>query len=174
MKADWHLRLARPEDAPHMPPIEARAGKLFGQIEGLAGIVGQQTVPVERLQRYIRKGHCLVAHVGGAMAGWLVNEPFGRELHIWEFNVDPAFQRGGVGSGLLRACLTDATNSGFKAVTLTTFRDVAWNAPFYARLGFEVVEDAALSDMLRRQLTYEVSRGLHGRCAMRLWLRDSS
>ena len=168
MKADWHLRLARPEDAPHMPPIEARAAKLFEQVEGLAGIVGQQTVPAERLLRYIRKGHCLVAHVGGAMAGWLVNEPFGRELHIWEFNVDPAFQRGGIGSGLLRACLIDATNSGFKAVTLTTFRDVAWNAPFYARLGFEEVTALDAHPRLAGELAVEVDSGLPAdrRCAM--------
>jgi hypothetical protein len=26
-------------------------------------------------------------------------------------------------------------------VTLTTFRDVPWNAPFYRRLGFEVVDE---------------------------------
>ena len=99
MTVDWHLRLARPDDAPHMPEIEARAGTLFETVEGLGGIAGRHTMPVERLQRYIRKGHCLVAHVGEAMAGWLVNEPFGRELHIWELNVDPVFQRGGVGFG---------------------------------------------------------------------------
>ena len=27
------------------------------------------------------------------------------------------------------------------AVTLTSFRDVPWNAPFYQRVGFEVVDD---------------------------------
>lgn len=168
MKVDWHLRLARPEDAPHMPEIEARAAKLFETVEGLAGIAGNQTMPVERLQRYIRKGHCLVAHVGEAMAGWLVNEPFGRELHVWEFNVDPAFQRSGIGAGLLRACLIDAANCGFKAVTLTTFRDVAWNAPFYVRLGFEEVTALDAHPRLAGELAVEVDHGLPAdrRCAM--------
>ena len=168
MTADWHLRLARLEDAPHMPEIEARAGKLFETVDGLAGIAGNHTMPVERLRRYIRKGHCLVAHVGEAMAGWLVNEPFGRELHIWEFNVDPMFQRGGIGSGLLRACLIDAANCGFKAVTLTTFRDVAWNAPFYVRLGFEEVTALDAHPRLAGELAVEVDHGLPAdrRCAM--------
>lgn len=168
MSEDWHLRLARPGDADQMPAIEARAGKLFDTVEGLAGLAGQHTVPVERLQRYIRKGHCLVAHVGERMAGWLANEPFGRELHIWEFNVDPDFQQQGIGTGLLRACLIDAVNSGFKAVTLTTFRDVPWNAPFYTRLGFEEVTALDAHPRLAGELAVEVDHGLPAdrRCAM--------
>lgn len=168
MSTEWHLRLARPGDAEQMPAIEARAGRLFDTIEGLAGPAGQHTVPVERLQRYIRKGHCLVAHVGERMAGWLVNEPFGRELHIWEFNVDRDFQQRGIGAGLLRACLIDAANSGFKAVTLTTFRDVPWNAPFYHRLGFDEVTALDAHPRLAGELAVEVDHGLPAdrRCAM--------
>ena len=156
------------DDAEAMPPIESAAGKLFKQIEGLAGIAGNQTVPVDRLKRYIRKGHCLVAHVGDAMAGFLVNEPFRRELHIWEFNVHPDFQQKGVGAGLLRACLIDARNSGFAAVTLTTFRDVPWNAPFYARLGFEEVSALDAHPRLAGELALEADHGLpiERRCAM--------
>jgi len=37
-----------------------------------------------------------------------------------------------------------ATSQGYEAVTLTTFRDVPWNSPFYTRLGFGTVEDPAL------------------------------
>ena len=151
-----------------MPPIESAAGKLFQQIEGLAGIAGMHTVPVDRLQRYIRKGHCLVAHVGEVMVGFLVNEPFRRELHIWEFNVHPQFQQRGIGAGLMRACLIDARNSGFKAVTLTTFRDVEWNAPFYARLGFEEVTALDAHPRLAGELALEADHGLPAdrRCAM--------
>lgn len=168
MSGDWTLRLARPEDAPYMPAIEARAARLFDGVEGLEELAVRPVHPVERLQRYIRKGHCLVAHVGQAMAGWLANEPFGRELHIWEFNVDPAFQQRGIGSGLLRACLIDSGNSGFTAVTLTTFRDVEWNAPFYARLGFEEVVALDAHPRLAAELALEVDSGLPAdrRCAM--------
>lgn len=166
--SDWHLRLARIEDAEQMPPIEARAGGLFASVPGLEELAGQHTLPVERLQRYIRKGHCLVAHADERMIGWIATEPFGRELHIWEFNVDPDFQRHKIGSGLLRACLIDAANSGFKAVTLTTFRDVAWNAPFYARLGFEEVTALDAHPRLAGELAVEADSGLPAdrRCAM--------
>ena len=35
--SDWHIRLARAEDAEFLPAIELAAGQLFRTIEGLAG-----------------------------------------------------------------------------------------------------------------------------------------
>ncbi|AOL22569.1 Acetyltransferase (GNAT) family protein [Erythrobacter litoralis] len=165
---DWSLRLARIEDAEAMPEIESRAGRMFEEVEGLSGIAGQHTVPLERLRRYIRKGHCLVAHEEGRIIGFIVTEPFGRELHVWEFDVDPDHQRRGIGAGLLRACMIDAHNSGFKAITLTTFRDVPWNAPFYERLGFEEVTALDAHPRLAGELALEADHGLPAerRCAM--------
>ena len=165
---DWSLRLARMTDAQDMPSVEESAGALFATDDGLAGVAGAHTVPVDRLQRYIRKGHCLVSHVGDRLAGFLVNEPFRRELHVWEMSVHSDFQRRGVGSGLMRACLVDARNSGFQAVTLTTFRDVSWNAPFYASLGFEEVSALDAHPRLAGELAVEADHGLpvDRRCAM--------
>lgn len=164
----WSLRLARLDDAEYMPAIEAAAGKLFESVEGLSGLAGTHTVPIDRLQRYIRKGHSLVSHVDERMAGFLVSEPFQRELHIWEMDVHPDFQQRGIGAGLLRACLIDARNSGFRAVTLTTFRDVPWNAPFYAATGFEEVTALDAHPRLAGELAVEADHGLppERRCAM--------
>ena len=66
----------------------------------------------------------------------------------------------GVGAVLLRACLVDAANSGFRAVTLTTFRDVAWNGPFYSRIGFAEVEDLKAHPRLAKELAEEAAAGL--------------
>ena len=58
---------------------------------------------------------------------------------------------------------------GLAAVTLTTFRDVSWNAPFYARLGFRIVEPGSLSPGLVAVVQLEERRGLPAglRVAMR-------
>ncbi|EAQ28060.1 putative acetyltransferase [Erythrobacter sp. NAP1] len=167
-RSDWSLRLARPADAERMPAIEAAAGELFRTVDGLAGLAGEHTLPVERLERYIRKGHCLVVHVGDEMVGFLVNEPFNRELHIWEVDVHPDQQGRGIGAGLIRACMVDARNSGFRAITLTTFRDVPWNAPFYEKLGFEEVTALDAHPRLAGELAVEADHGLPAerRCAM--------
>lgn len=168
MSGDWSLRLARKGDAEAMPAIEAAAGQLFQAVDGLSDIAEGHTVPIERLERYIRKGHSLVSHVGERMAGFLVTEPFGRELHIWECSVHPDFQQRGIGAGLLRAAMIDARNSGFRALTLTTFRDVPWNAPFYERLGFEEVTALDAHPRLAGELALEADDGLPAerRCAM--------
>ncbi len=167
-RKSWSLRLARPEDAEKMPAIETAAAKLFKTVEGLSNLAKDDPIPVDRLQRYICKGHCLVSHIGDVMVGFIVTEPFGRELHIWEMDVHPDAQQNGVGAGLLRACMTDARNSTFRALTLTTFRGVPWNAPFYARLGFDEVTALDAHPRLAAELAVEADNGLNRqrRCAM--------
>lgn len=168
MRGQWSLRLARPADAEAMPAIERAAAEMFTHDPGLERFDPDDTWEVADLQRLIRKGHCLVAHVGEEMAGFLVAEPFRRELHIWEMNVHPRFQQRGIGAGLVRAAQIDARNTGFKALTLTTFRDLAWNGPFYARLGFEEVTALDAHLRLAGELANEVDDGLPAdrRCAM--------
>lgn len=167
-RGQWSLRLARPADADAMPAIERAAANLFTTDEALPDFNPDDTWTPEQLRRLIRKGHCLVSHVESEAAGFLVSEPFTRELHIWEMDVHPRFQRRGIGAGLVRACLIDARNSGFRAVTLTTFRDLPWNAPFYERLGFEEVTALDAHPRLAGELANEADDGLpiERRCAM--------
>ena len=161
----WTLRLARPDDAEAMPDIERAAAVAFA---GEPSVDPARTRSHEDYARLIRRGHSLVAYVGEAMAGFLVAQPFSRELHIWEMDVTPAFQRQGIGAGLVRAAQIDARNTGFRALTLTTFRDLAWNGPFYARLGFEEVTALDAHPRLAGELANEVDDGLPAdrRCAM--------
>lgn len=146
MNRDWSLRLARPADDAVIAALGA----------------GRDAASTARL---IRKGHCLTAQVGDAPAGFLVNEPFSRELHIWQLFVAAGYQRRGIGSGLVRACLIDARNSGFRAATLTSDRA---SAAFFARLGFEEVTALDAHPRLAGELANEVDDGLaaENRCAM--------
>ncbi|MBI1402307.1 MAG: GNAT family N-acetyltransferase [Porphyrobacter sp.] len=163
--ADWSLRLARAEDAAALPGIERAAAVAFA---GEPSVDPLRTRSEADYARLIRRGHCLVAHVGERPAGFLAAEPFGRELHIWEMDVLPAFQRRGIGAGLVRAAQIDARNTGFRALTLTTFRDLAWNGPFYERLGFEEVTALDAHPRLAGELANEVDDGMPAdrRCAM--------
>ncbi len=164
----FSIRLARPEDARHLPDIELAAGQLFRSVEGLAGVAGMPAVPASEQAALIRKGHSLVAEAQGRLVGFISTEPFGRELHIREFSVHPDMQRQGVGSVLLRALGIDARNGQFAALTLTTFTDVPWNAAFYARHGFETVTDLDAHPRLKADIEREIAHGLPAerRCAM--------
>jgi len=64
---------------------------------------------------------------------------------LWQLSVHPDAGRRGLGSALVEAVCDWARERGHGAVVLTTYRDVLWNAPFYARLGFEVVPEADLT-----------------------------
>ena len=168
----FSIRLARAEDADALPAIELAAGKLFETVEGLAGVAGTNAIPADEQRRLIRRGHSLVAEADGRIVGFLSTEPFRRELHIREFSVHPDHQGQGIGAVLLRAVAIDARNSGFSAITLTTFADVPWNGPFYARHGFETVTDLDAHPRLNAAIEQEVQHGLprERRIAMILFL----
>ena len=81
----------------------------------------------------------------GNPIGFALVLDIGGYAHLAELDVLPSHGRQGVGSALLDAVCTWARSAGYPAVTLRTFRDVPWNAPFYARRGFRVVDSAQLS-----------------------------
>ena len=61
--------------------------------------------------------------------------------HLWQLSVHPSSGRQGIGRALVGAVCEWASSNGYPAVTLTTFRDVPWNAPFYSRMGFRTLDE---------------------------------
>ena len=60
--------------------------------------------------------------------------------YIEQIDVLPSHERRGIGARLIEAVADLARARGWPALTLSTFRDVPFNAPYYRRLGFEDVE----------------------------------
>jgi ribosomal protein S18 acetylase RimI-like enzyme len=89
--------------------------------------------------------------------------------HLEEIDVHPDHGRRGLGTQLVSAVCEWAAKQGYGSVTLTTFRDVPWNMPFYARLGFQVIRSDQLSPALAVVIADEARRGLPtaSRVAMR-------
>lgn len=168
MSADVTLRLARPEDALDFHRVESDAAKELAGVPELRGVSIPPAVSETQHAKTIAKGRSLTASVGNEIVGFAAVRPERRELHLSELSVARRFQRRGVGTMLLRALIVDGRNSGFRAITLTTFRDVAWNAPFYARLGFMEIEDLEGHARLASLLDEEAAIGMprHLRCAM--------
>lgn len=80
--------------------------------------------------------------------------------HLEEIDVDPGHGRRGLGRKLVLQVCDWAAGNGYASVTLTTFRDIPWNMPFYARLGFEIVPRTQLSQALSAIVEDETRRGL--------------
>jgi GNAT superfamily N-acetyltransferase len=166
------IRLAQAGDAAILPGIEASAGELFKSLPDLAWIADEPIGSAEDFLPAIAAGTVWLADDQSAgVIGELRGEIFGDVLHIVELAVVKDFQQRGVGRHLLDTVSAVARARGLKAITLTTFRHVAWNAPFYARHGFVELSGAELGERLRETVRAEEARGLPNRCAMRLELR---
>ncbi|SCC57371.1 GNAT family N-acetyltransferase [Kosakonia oryziphila] len=81
-------------------------------------------------------------------------------LHIAEADVHPNWQRQGIGRRLINALLAEGKARGLIGASLTTDRYAPFNAPFYASLGFEILQEEALSPRLKALLAAETSFGL--------------
>jgi 4-diphosphocytidyl-2-C-methyl-D-erythritol kinase len=63
-------------------------------------------------------------------------------VYIEELDVLPEHGRRGLGARPLGRVCAWARAQGHPAVTLSTFRDVPWNGPFYRRHGFRDLQPA--------------------------------
>ena len=74
--------------------------------------------------------------------------------------MEPSHQGRGVGRALIERAVVWAAERGMPAITLTTFIDVAWNAPLYRRLGFRVLAEGDIGPGLRAVRHAEAAHGL--------------
>jgi GNAT superfamily N-acetyltransferase len=165
------IRPAREADATFLAGIQLSAGALFRTLPDIAWIAGEPVGEAESYLPLIAAGTVWVAEAGdGTLAGVLLGEVTGDDLHILELAVSAEHQQHGIGRALLDAARDYAAARGLAAVTLTTFRHVAWNGPFYVRYGFVEVREDELDEHLAHTVRAETERGLPNRCAMRLAL----
>ena len=151
---------ARPDDVGRIPEIERRAATLFPDALLPAGLA-DETTSDEALRAAQAEGRLLVARdVRDGVIGFALLEDEDAVVHLEEIDVDPAHGRRGIGRALVDAALAWAASRGASRMTLSTFRDVAWNAPFYARCGFEVVPSKAWSEADRQRRAEEAAAGL--------------
>lgn len=163
------IRMADEKDIPHLQDIERSAARLFKQIPELAWLASGSVQTIERHRQLTKIGSNWVAtDFSGKIAGFLSAEPLENDLHIWELSVDSSQQSQGVGTALLDYAIGQARIRALSRVTLTTFRHVPWNAPFYAKRGFSILTEETLDNRLSKILDMEGHHSLprHKRCAM--------
>ncbi|HAZ4814852.1 TPA: GNAT family N-acetyltransferase [Enterobacter cloacae] len=162
------VRPTRPGDVTALPAIERAAGQRFRDYPELAWLAEGEVISAEQHLDYAERGLSWLALANELPVGFILAETHVSSLFIVELSVHLDWQGKGIGRRLI-ACVADqARKRGLASLTLTTFRDVPWNAPFYARLGFEMI--TTLTPELREKREEETAHGLayDARCAMRL------
>jgi len=153
------IELARPGDVGALPAVEREAGSLFAGL-GVADPVLGETTPLATLAAAQAEGRLWVARAGGKPIGFALVDLVDGAPHLAEIDVLPAHGARGVGRALLEAVCRQAAEAGHPVLTLTTFREVPWNAPFYARAGFRELAASELGPGMVEILRDEARRGL--------------
>ncbi|MFM9371437.1 GNAT family N-acetyltransferase [Streptomyces sp. Da 82-17] len=164
MDQHTHVRIrpAAPADLPLLQSVERAAGEPF-RAYGMAAIADDEPPTVEELEQFRQAGLAWVAvpeDAPDAPVAYLVAEVVEDALHIEQVTVHPSAARRGVGRRLLAHAESHARRRGLKTLTLTTFTNIPWNAPYYTRLGFHPIPDPALSPGLRAIRAREQTLGL--------------
>jgi putative acetyltransferase len=155
----YRIAVARPADVPLLQAIELAAARLFeGHASESVLVETTSQQDLELAQTFRRLWVALAGDTPVGLAHVELFEP--TAAHLSELDVHPDHGRRGLGTRLVNVVCDWAAGWGYRSVTLSTFRDVPWNMPFYARLGFEVIppeEGAAISLAVVRD---EIRRGL--------------
>ena len=160
MSAPYPIELAREGDLAALPAVEKDAATLFAGL-GLADSVLDETTSPEELAAAQAAGRLWVARgPGGAPVGFALVDFVDGQPHLEEIDVLRAHGGRGVGRALIEAVCDWARGAGYASVTLTTFREVAWNAPFYAKAGFRELAAGDLTAALTEIVAEESARGL--------------
>ncbi len=156
----YRIRKARPSDFPLLQEVERVAGRLFAEV-GLGGITDDDTTSIQDFTECEHEGLLWVAVTANDLpVGFAYVEIVAGQPHLDELDVHPDHGRRGIGAALVETVIDWARANAYTGVTLTTFRDVPWNMPFYARLGFGVVAPSNLTPALRQIVDDETRRGL--------------
>lgn len=170
----YSIRPALLSDLPAFALVERNAGALFKTI-GLDNLADDAADP-DFVASFIRAENALVAvEASDTVVGFALAFKLDDALHLQEMSVDPAHGRRGLGGRLLNAIDEKAKAQNHSSSTLSTFVDVPWNAPFYARHGYRIVTQAEWTPGFHILREHEVHAGLPAerRCFMKKKLRES-
>jgi len=132
---DLLLRDGTQADIDTLLQVERRAADLLLG-HGAYDLFAMHSLSLQNLQDGIAHGILHVAEVRGQAVGFALCGEVDGHAHLFEMDVVPEHGRRGIGGALLESVSSEAAERGFSAMTLTTLRDVPWNAPFYAARGF--------------------------------------
>lgn len=164
------IRRCQVGDAAKLPVIERSAGKVFSTLDDLSWIGEHGVHSVEEhLESIARQAHWVAVDECNEPVGFIMTQDLPESLFIHELSVCRKWQGQGIGKKLVQTVIDEAKVKKYSLVTLTTFRHVPWNAPFYQRMGFVILSNSAIPTSLQTILDREVAQcgfKRETRCAM--------
>lgn len=169
----YQIRPALPTDTSLLPAVELAAAKLYLSQLAITGLTSEILAEPNCAEDFAAAQRANLLWVAvdetASPIGFALLAQIDQWLHLDELDVHPAHGQRGVGTALVQQICRWAREQGYPGVTLSTFRHVVWNAPFYGRLGFVELPPAAQTPGLRALVASEQARGLHTDLRLVMW-----
>lgn len=148
--------------------IDKAASSLFAPTGLLSEEALNDHVPADVLSQASEDGDLFVArHFQDGPIGFALVSRRGGTLYLDQISVHPDYGRNGVGAALVTRVIDEAKARKIRRVTLSTFRDLPWNGPFYRKMGFRELKQSELADwMLELEAIQAESLDITQRCFM--------
>ena len=169
----YRITRADPEDVAALIAVNLASDRLFAGTGLVPDDALEDHVPADVLRQAIDQRHVFVVRDDRERpVGFSLTSLRGGTLYLDQLSVHPDHGRKGLGAALVRRVLSDARDRRVSTVTLSTFREPAWNGPFYRRLGFREIPRKRLTTwMLELEEAQRATLDVEKRCFMRRRVR---
>ena len=150
--------------------IEQRASQRFDVWPDLYAVYSAHTMPTTVAMSLIEQGQLWVAsvvneHIVEAV-GFIAVTMVDQYPHIDELDVLPEYGSQGIGSALISFVEQWALSKGHNKITLTTLKNIPWNAPYYQKRGYQLTDPDLCGPEHAKLFNEELSWGLGERVMM--------
>jgi GNAT superfamily N-acetyltransferase len=145
LESGYAIRSARVEELTLLAHIEQSAAIRFLDTP-YAFLVDAKPLPLEFVQQRFQAGQVWVAvDQQDTVIGFALAREVDGTLYLQEIDIEPKHGQKGLGYALVDTVRSWANLSDYGVMSLSTFRDIPWNAPFYSKLGFRILDESELT-----------------------------
>lgn len=132
------IRLGSADEIHKVAPLEQAAAEAFREI-GMDAVADDDPVAESVLSQAAEERRFWVAVEYGVLKAYLLGDFLPQSLHIDQVTVHPDASRRGLGALMIESVSADPRSKERGLITLTSFANVPWNAPYYERIGFNEI-----------------------------------
>ena len=153
------IRLGSADEIYKVAPLEQAAAEAYRTI-GMDAIADDAPIPESVLLEAAEEQRFWVAVEYGVLKAYLLGDFLPQSLHIDQVTVHPDASRRGLGALMIESVSADPRAKERGLITLTSFANVPWNAPYYERIGFIDIDRKDWPEGVAEKVAAEEEKGL--------------